>query len=105
MAMIPSSFTRLQPSSPDLRVEPDLLGTTVTPRRPPNRQPAPRSQSLLLLSREPEDARLTGGTRSLDRRLLALNLTGSLATLRKPELVKPGPAPERPTPPLRAAVA
>jgi hypothetical protein len=30
------------------------------------------------LPKEPEDARLTGVTRSLDRRLLALNLRGSL---------------------------
>jgi hypothetical protein len=32
---------------------------------------------MLSLSKEPEDARITGGTRSLDRRLLALNLSGS----------------------------
>lgn len=31
------------------------------------------------LPSEPEDANLTGGTRSLTRRLLALNVTGSLA--------------------------
>ena len=30
------------------------------------------------LPQEPEDARLTGATRSLNRRLLALNLPGSL---------------------------
>jgi hypothetical protein len=29
------------------------------------------------LPKEPADARITGGTRSLERRLLALNLTGS----------------------------
>jgi hypothetical protein len=29
---------------------------------------------LFALAKEPEDARITGGTRSLDRRLLALNL-------------------------------
>jgi hypothetical protein len=31
---------------------------------------------LYALPKEPEDARITGGTRSLDRRLLALNLSG-----------------------------
>jgi len=31
------------------------------------------------LPSEPEDANLTGGTRSLSRRLLALNVTGTLA--------------------------
>jgi len=40
-----------------------------------NHQPAPRTPSLFSLPKEPEDARLTGGTRSLDRRLLALNLS------------------------------
>ncbi len=41
------------------------------------RQPTPRKVDLLSLPMEPEDARLTGGTRSLDRRLLALNLAGT----------------------------
>jgi hypothetical protein len=36
--------------------------------------------SNFTLPREPEDARITGGTRSLDRRLLALNLSRSLNT-------------------------
>lgn len=43
-------------------------------RNTPNRQPTPRSATLFAMSKEPEDARLTGGTRSLERRLLALNL-------------------------------
>lgn len=34
--------------------------------------------SFAPLPQEPEDARLTGATRSLNRRLLALNLPGSL---------------------------
>jgi len=59
--------------------------------------PAPRLSTLLALSREPEDARITGGTRSLERRLLALNLAGSLARMR--------PASERSIPPVHAAVA
>ena len=37
---------------------------------------------------EPEDARLTGATRSLPRRLLALNLPGSLRPLRSFSPVK-----------------
>ncbi len=36
--------------------------------------PAPRLSALFALSKEPEDAHITGGTRSLDRRLLALDL-------------------------------
>ena len=35
------------------------------------------------LLQEPEDARLTGGTRSLSRRLLALNIPG-ISEIRKP---------------------
>lgn len=42
-------------------------------RPTPNRQPAPRSAALFTMPNEPEDAKLTGGTRSLERRLLALN--------------------------------
>jgi hypothetical protein len=38
----------------------------------------PRQTPLFSLPKEPEDAFLTGGTRSLDRRLLALNLNGTL---------------------------
>ncbi|HZY62082.1 MAG TPA: hypothetical protein VFE38_06095 [Edaphobacter sp.] len=41
------------------------------------KQPAPAKQSTLLFPHESEDARLTGCTRSLYRRLLALNLPGS----------------------------
>jgi hypothetical protein len=37
---------------------------------------APASVGFAALPFEPEDARLTGGTRSLSRRLLGLNLTG-----------------------------
>ena len=36
------------------------------------------STAFISLPKEPEDARITGATRSLDRRLLALNLRGSL---------------------------
>lgn len=37
------------------------------------------STAFISLPKEPEDARITGATRSLDRRLLALNLRGSLS--------------------------
>jgi hypothetical protein len=39
------------------------------------------STAFLALPREPEDAKITGATRSLDRRLLALNLRGSLISI------------------------
>jgi hypothetical protein len=89
MATPPSNFTRPQTSIPaSAMVVPVLRITSVThPRAAATRQPAPRPANLLALPREPEDARLTGGTRSLDRRLLALNLSGSLS--------KVGAIPER----------
>jgi hypothetical protein len=78
MATIQSSFPRLQASAQGSRVPTGIMVTPVTLIRPPaNRQPMPRPSSLLNLPNEPEDAKLTGGTRSLDRRLLALNLSGS----------------------------
>jgi hypothetical protein len=78
MATIQSTLSRFQTSAPASRSHADVLVTTVTPIRPPaSRQPAPRPSNLLSLPKEPEDARLTGGTRSLDRRLLALNLNFS----------------------------
>jgi hypothetical protein len=54
-------------------------------------------RTLFSLPKEPEDARLTGGTRSLDRRLLALNVNGTLGKRR--------PGSERGAPPVRSAVA
>jgi hypothetical protein len=41
------------------------------------RTPAVGKTAFIALPRESEDARITGSTRSLDRRLLALNLQGS----------------------------
>jgi hypothetical protein len=41
------------------------------------RTPAVGKTAFMALPRESEDARITGSTRSLDRRLLALNLQGS----------------------------
>lgn len=41
------------------------------------RTPAVGRTAFLALPKESEDARITGATRSLDRRLLALNMRGS----------------------------
>ncbi len=41
------------------------------------RTPSVGKTAFLALPKESEDARITGATRSLDRRLLALNLRGS----------------------------
>jgi hypothetical protein len=41
------------------------------------RTPAVGKTAFIALPKESEDARITGATRSLDRRLLALNLQGS----------------------------
>jgi hypothetical protein len=49
------------------------VASVATLRPVPPRQ-ASRSANLFTIPNEPEDARLTGGTRSLERRLLALNL-------------------------------
>ena len=78
MSAIPSLMARLKPPSPPLRVEPSKPITSVTYlRATPMRGPAPRKASIFTLPKEPEDARITGGTRSLDRRLLALNFPES----------------------------
>jgi hypothetical protein len=77
MATTPSNFTRLQPSIFPALAGPGLRVTLGTPVRPAiSRQPTPRVAALFAMAKEPEDARLTGGTRTLDRRLLALNLSG-----------------------------
>jgi len=44
----------------------------------------PTSVRYARLPAEPEDANLTGGTRSLSRRLLGLNLNGNLAHAQQP---------------------
>ena len=90
MAALPSTFAGFKPFSQGSRAEtgkPSRVesGKPVTSvatyfRPAPSRQPAPRSASLFTLPKEPEDARITGGTRSLDRRLLALNLCGPQPT-------------------------
>jgi hypothetical protein len=39
------------------------------------------TKAFVALPKEDQDARITGATRSLDRRLLALNICGSLRNL------------------------
>jgi len=96
MAGIPSSYTHFQTSAPSTR------SNMLVPAVPSRRQHVVSSQSpavhsLFSLPKEPEDARLTGGTRSLDRRLLALNVAGTLG--------KRKPGSERMGLPIRSAVA
>ncbi len=55
----------------------------------PKRRPATRPAGLRAMPNEPEDARITGGTRSLDRRLLALNLSGSRSCTTQPAPLRP----------------
>jgi hypothetical protein len=88
MSALPSTFASFKPRSADGPVEMGKPVTSVIYMRPvPSHQPTPRGASLFTLPKEPEDARITGGTRSLDRRLLALNLSGS--SFRSAETYKP----------------
>lgn len=75
MATIPSSFNRFQPSS--------LVRIKNISSRPAPGGQSPVSTAAILrsLAKEPEDAGLTGGTRSLDRRLLALNFGVSVSKI------------------------
>jgi len=76
MATTPSNYNRLPSALPGIRTTPGFPITELTRHRPmPDHQPMPRDPSVVVMLKEPEDARLTGGTRSLDRRLLALNLS------------------------------
>ena len=82
MAATLSSFIRSNASKQSTSVQPGALVAPVVPSRKfLSRPPAPRTGTLFSLPKEPEDARLTGGTRSLDRRLLALNVAGTLPKL------------------------
>jgi hypothetical protein len=95
MATTLSSYTRIQ--NPTSSTRSSVLVTPVPARRQPVSRSVGPAHSLFTLPKEPEDARLTGGTRSLDRRLLALNVAGTLG--------KRKPTSERGMPPARAAVA
>ena len=99
MATTPSAFTRPQTSSPARSAQPGQPVTPATQRiQFPSPPPALSTASLFSMPREPEDARLTGGTRSLDRRLLALNLRVARAA-------RPAAALPRMTAPLRPSAA
>ena len=75
MATMPSNSTRFQPPSATERAKaPIPIASVAAPRSISSRSSTLRTASLFALPNEPEDARLTGGTRSLERRLLALNL-------------------------------
>lgn len=58
---------------PNTGARPYLVGTPVY------RSPKVAQASFISLPHETEDSRITGGTRSLTRRLLALNVEGSLS--------------------------
>jgi hypothetical protein len=83
-----SSFSQTFPASLRSRTSaaPESGRTSAPDRRPhlipvPSRKPvASTRQYLSLFPHESEDARLTGATRSLYRRLLALNLPRPAAT-------------------------
>jgi hypothetical protein len=79
MAIFPNAFARLKPLSQGHLAHPASIlgGTAHTQRTVQSRQAAPRTLPFTSLPQEPEDARITGGTRSLDRRLLALNVSGT----------------------------
>jgi hypothetical protein len=83
---LPASLRLGPPGTPENRSVPATdrrpYLVTVPPRRTvaPTRQTvASTRQFLALFPHESEDARLTGATRSLYRRLLALNLPGATA--------------------------
>ena len=102
MATISSNIARIHASLPGLRTQPETPVTSVTPRLQfPSPPPSLRNANIFSLKKEPEDARLTGGTRSLDRRLLALNL----APFAKAKPVRPASAPQRMAAPLRPTAA
>jgi hypothetical protein len=71
-------------SVPVRQMAPELIvnkqgSESSTPVAPPRFGPSSvGSAGFSMLPFEPEDARLTGGTRSLSRRLLGLNLTGRI---------------------------
>lgn len=87
-----SSFSQTFPASLRSRAgTPPESGPAPAPDRrphlipvPPRKSPASTRQYLSLFPHESEDARLTGATRSLYRRLLALNLPRPAASSLEP---------------------
>ncbi len=74
MAALPRTFASFKTLQSETRHESKPVTALSLLRPVPSRQPSLRPTSWFGLAKEPEDARITGGTRSLDRRLLALNL-------------------------------
>jgi len=81
----PQQSPPLLPRSPDAR---ESRGSSVDPRpylvTVPSRKLRAVQKYPALFPHEPEDARLTGATRSLYRRLLALNLPGKIVPATAP---------------------
>lgn len=104
MATIPSNIARIHASLPGLRTGPGPSATSPANQgmRFPRPIPSLLTAASFFLPKEPEDARLTGGTRSLDRRLLALNL-GKPFTKAKP--TRSVPTPQRMAAPIRSTAA
>jgi hypothetical protein len=72
---IPAS---LRNNVPSRRANPGACAEDARPYLIAGRKGRTPSTAFLALPNEPEDAKLTGATRSLNRRLLALNLRGSV---------------------------
>jgi len=78
-------FARIHRLPPSKRIPGSMFSQNLLPtpsnvrdlRQAASRRDVPPAAAFFALPKEPEDARITGGTRSLERRLLALNLTGS----------------------------
>lgn len=102
MATIPSNIARIHASLPGLRIQPGPpLASAPERLQFPSPAPTLRTASMFSLPKEPEDARLTGGTRSLDRRVLALNLK----PYAKAKPARSAPAPQRMAAPIRPTAA
>ena len=76
--MIPASVRKPMESSRFVQTLNTRASRTVMGVIPDGRVTTEKSR-FALLPHEPEDARLTGVTRSLERRLLALNMVGAKA--------------------------
>lgn len=81
---IPASLRNIA-LAPSRRTNPGNLTESSRPYLIPGRKgrtAAVGKSAFFALPNESEDAKITGSTRSLDRRLLALNLNGSLMSVR-----------------------
>jgi hypothetical protein len=81
-SQVPAS---LRSNTPNRRANPGSLTEATRPYLIAGRKgrtPIVGRTAFIALPKESEDARITGATRSLDRRLLALNLKGSRMSVR-----------------------